>query len=304
MKLIIRLFSFCLFLTACSTADPKEKSSDMSDRNHISVFQGSQYIDDKTYEVVLPASYAQNEERRYPVLYMMDRQNLFVDSMAYGGAAWNIDQVADSLAEAGRIEEVIIVGIDHAGYDRFAEYMPQKPAEALPKDMQDSLMSFLKKPLYADRYLEFLVKELKPLIDQQYRTKAGTEDTFIGGSSMGGLISMYAQCEYPEVFGGALCLSTHWPIFLEDPVPTVPAEIIGYFSQNLPKAKRWYFDYGTKGIDQYYEPYQQQVDSILIAQGYVEGENFISRKFDGHDHNERDWNRRVYIPLEFVFGKK
>jgi hypothetical protein len=121
---------------------------------------------------------------------------------------------------------------------------------------------------------------------------------------MGGLISMYAQCEYPAVFGGALCLSTHWPIFLDDPVPAVPAELVRYFAENLPEGKKWYFDHGTKGIDQYYEPYQQQIDSVLLAHAYLPEKTFLSRKFEGHDHNERDWNRRVHIPLEFAFGKK
>ncbi len=304
MKLTIRSLALLLGLAACSQNDSQDKSNNMPDRYQPAVFQQSQFIDDKNYEVFLPASYAQDEEKRYPVLYMMDRQNLFVDSMAYGGAAWNIDEVADSLVQEGNMQEVIIVGVDHAGYDRFAEYAPQKPMETLPQHMQDSLFNFLQKPLYADRYLEFLVKELKPLIDQQYRTLTEVDNTFIGGSSMGGLISMYAQCEYPDVFGGALCLSTHWPIFLEDPVPIVPAEIVRYFSENLPQGKKWYFDYGTKGIDQYYGPYQQQIDSVMVANGYVEGETFLSQKFEGHDHNERDWNKRVYIPLEFVFGKK
>lgn len=304
MKLTIRFLFISILLTACTEPSQQDQVNNMPDRYQAAVFQGSDFIDDKNYEVFLPPSYTKNEDKRYPVLYMMDRQNLFVDSLAYGGVAWNIDEVVDSLLQAGAMQEIIIVGVDHAAYDRFAEYAPQKPMEAIPQNMQDSLYSFLQKPLYADRYLEFLVKELKPLIDDQYRTLTGVEDTFIGGSSMGGLISMYAQCEYPEVFGGALCLSTHWPIFLEDPVPAVPAEIVRYFSENLPQGKKWYFDYGTKGIDQYYGPYQQQIDSIMIANGYVEGQTFISRKFEGHDHNERDWNRRVHIPLEFAFGKK
>lgn len=304
MKLIISSLAFFVLLTSCAEMESQDHQIKEPDRFQKAVFQQSKFIDDKNYEVFLPPSYAQNEEKRYPVLYMMDLQNLFVDSLAYGGVAWNIDEVVDSLVKAGKMQEIIIVGVDHAGYDRFSEYAPQKPMEALPQEMRDSLLHFLQKPLYADQYLQFLVKELKPKIDEQYRTLTGVEHTFIGGSSMGGLISMYAQCEYPDVFGGALCLSTHWPIFLEDPVPVVPAEIVRYFSQNLPQGKKWYFDYGTKGIDQYYEPYQQQIDSVMLANGYVEGENFISRKFEGHDHNERDWNRRVYIPLEFVFGKE
>ena len=115
---------------------------------------------------------------------------------------------------------------------------------------------------------------------------------------------MYAMCEYPDIFGGALCLSTHWPISMDDSNPEMPAKIISYFAEALPEGKKWYFDHGTKGLDQYYEPYQKRVDSVLLANGYTAEETFISRKFEGHDHNEGDWNRRVHIPFEFALGTK
>jgi predicted alpha/beta superfamily hydrolase len=114
------------------------------------------------------------------------------------------------------------------------------------------------------------------------------------GSSMGGLISLYAICEYPEVFGGAACLSTAWTVAggitareLEKALPD-------------PKTHRIYFDFGTETTDGKYEPLQQQVDSQMKAAGYTEGTNWITKSFPGEPHSERAWRKRVDIPLQFL----
>ena len=114
------------------------------------------------------------------------------------------------------------------------------------------------------------------------------------GSSMGGLISMYAMCEYPQVFGGAGCVSTHFPIgrgialkYLQEHIPD-------------PTSHKFYFDYGTKTVDKNYENYQKRADAILASAGYRQPEKWITRKFEGHEHSEIDWRKRVHIPLEFL----
>lgn len=267
------------------------------------IFSDSKYIDNKQYQICLPKSYITNLSKKYPVLYIMDGQNLFFDSLAYIGHSWNIQNVLDSLVEKGITKEAIIVGIDNAEAKRFSEYMPQKPIEALSQGAQDSLIAFVKYPIVSDKFLAFLTKELKPLIDENYRTLPDVSNTFVGGSSMGGLISMYALCEYPAIFGGAMCLSTHWPIAMDDTSPQIPRELIRYFSNRVPKNKIWYFDYGTVGLDQYYEQYQVQIDSILVKNNYVENENFRSKKFIGHNHNEKYWHNRLHIPLIFMLEK-
>ena len=118
--------------------------------------------------------------------------------------------------------------------------MPQKPLDRLPRSDKDSIRNKVEYTVYSDAFLKFLVRELKPAIDKKYRTKSDTKNTFIGGSSMGGLISMYATCEYPDVFGGAICMSTHWPISLEDTSPSIADEVVGYFERTLPEGKKWY----------------------------------------------------------------
>jgi len=153
---------------------------------------------------------------------------------------------------------------------------------------------------YSDAFLRFLTQELKPYVDEQYRTRTGMPHTYIGGSSMGGLISMYALCEYPERFAGALCLSTHWPVSLENDTPEAAQAIIDYFAENLPAGKRWYFDYGTEGLDRFYAPYQQRVDSILQAQGYQAGQDWLTQIYPGHGHSERFWRERVHLGLRGV----
>jgi len=263
-------------------------------------YPNSNYIGSKSGSVYLPPSYYTDTTRRYPVLYMMDQQNLFFDSLAYGGEAWQLHRTTDSLSRAGQMPEVIIVGIDHAGEKRFLEYLPQQPIEQLPEAQRGSLRAGVGGMPYSDAFLRFLTQELKPYVDEQYRTRTGMPHTYIGGSSMGGLISMYALCEYPERFAGALCLSTHWPVSLENDTPEAAQAIIDYFAENLPAGKRWYFDYGTEGLDRFYAPYQQRVDSILQAQGYQAGQDWLTQIYPGHGHSERFWRERVHLGLRGV----
>jgi predicted alpha/beta superfamily hydrolase len=113
---------------------------------------------------------------------------------------------------------------------------------------------------------------------------------------MGGLISLYAICEYPHIFGGAGCVSTHWPVLKQ--------LIINYLNTHLPDPAnhKLYFDFGTDGLDAEYEPYQIKVDKVLQKGGYVAGKNWITHKFDGHSHHESYWRKRVHIPLKFFLA--
>jgi predicted alpha/beta superfamily hydrolase len=117
------------------------------------------------------------------------------------------------------------------------------------------------------------------------------------GSSAGAMISLYAISEHPDVFGGAACLSTHWP--LGDGV------LVEYFKDKLPDpaTHRIYFDFGTETLDKNYEPYQLKMDAAMEHRGYRDGTNWITCKFKGAEHSEKAWRRRVHIPLEFLLGK-
>ena len=149
----------------------------------------------------------------------------------------------------------------------------------------------------SDEYLKFIVTELKPFIDANYATAANLSNTFIIGSSMGGLISLYAASEYPEVFGGAGCVSTHFPLG--------EGVILEYMKKHLPSPKnhKIYFDYGTETLDAQYEPYQTEADKIMKKKGYKKDKNWITRKFPGEEHSEKSWRKRVDVPITFFLGK-
>lgn len=113
---------------------------------------------------------------------------------------------------------------------------------------------------------------------------------------MGGLVSAYAMCEYPEVFGAAACLSTHRP--------ACQGEMEEYLSEHLPDPAqhRFYFDYGTKTLDSGYEPYQLRVDHVMLKKGFTKEDNWQTRKFNEEDHSEKAWRERVDIPLRFLLA--
>ena len=149
-----------------------------------------------------------------------------------------------------------------------------------------------------------MVTELKPYIDSHFSVKTDKNNTFIAGSSMGGLISMYALCEYPQVFGGAACISTHWPgLFIVENNP-VPQAFYNYLSNNLPSpaTHKIYFDYGTATTDALYPPFQAEVDKIMQQKGFND-KNWKTLRFEGENHSEKAWSKRLHIPFEFLLGK-
>ena len=145
-------------------------------------------------------------------------------------------------------------------------------------------------------YLKFLVTELKPFIDETYPTLPDSADTFVLGSSMGGLISAYAIAEYPDVFGGAACMSTDWTIG--------EGVVARWFNDHWPTPgqNRIYFDYGTETFDAHYEPYQMKMDNFMRKYGYTEEEDWVTRRFEGADHSPKSWNARLHVPLTFLLG--
>ena len=260
----------------------------------------SQYIQPRPIDVWLPPAYDQQRDERYPVLYLHDGQNLFDPALANTGSAWGIDEALERLIHQRVIKGTIAVGIWHTA-QRVGEYMPQEPL-AIPS-IRTAHDRYLREwhaeepgQPQSDAYLHFIVAELKPFIDATYRTQSDRAHTAIMGSSMGGLISLYALCKYPAIFGGAGCLSTHWPIGEE--------ALVEYFGRMLPHAgqHRLYFDYGTETIDALYEPYQLQMDELMRQAGYQRDRDWITRKFPGAAHNEAAWRDRVDIPLRFLLG--
>ncbi|MEM1002201.1 MAG: alpha/beta hydrolase-fold protein, partial [Bacteroidota bacterium] len=222
---------------------------------------------------------------------------------------WKVDDWASQLMSEDKTQEFIVVGIHNIAEIRWFDLFPQKAFDYFEPKVRDSLLA---EPLHTeermdlngDNYLKFLVGELKPIIDSEYSVKSDKEHTFIAGSSMGGLMSMYAISEYPEVFKGAACISTHWVGALPKDNNLLPGVIFNYMEDHFPEAGDHlvYFDYGNETLDQYYPQYAPKVDSILKMKGYTE---YNSRNlfFEGTNHSENAWNKRLDYPFEFLLGK-
>lgn len=301
------LFTNCSLPTTSSTPSVLQVASGRIER--LANFP-SQFISPRNVDIWLPEDY--DPQKRYAVLYMHDGQMLYDSSTTWNKQEWGVDETLSKLLAQQKIRPCIVVGIWNGGANRHAEYFPQKAFEQLPTPFRDSLLQFGKRsdqqvlfatPPQSDRYLQFLTQELKPFIDQKYATRSDRANTFVAGSSMGGLISMYAICEYPHIFGGAACLSTHWIGIFEKENNPIPASFLAYLDQHLPEPSthKIYFDYGTETLDALYEEAQLAVDTLLQAR--YPTPQWKSQKFVGADHSERAWKKRFSIPIRFLLGK-
>jgi len=247
------------------------------------VFRNARFL-----RVWLPPGYddPSNAGRNYPVLYLNDGQNLFESATSFTGVEWQADETADRMIREGAIPAMIFVGLDNAGKDRIREYMPRR---ALPTLMLRGRGS---------RYASFLIKEVMPFMERNYRIAAGPENTGLGGSSLGALIALHTVVVRPGVFGRLLLespslwaanrrmiresrIARHWPerIFLA----TGTAET------------------GRKDLD------QSVVDDVRELAGIFRRAGLDDRRLrlvieEGATHHESAWARRFPEALAFLFG--
>lgn len=268
----------------------------------------SQNVDARNIDVWLPDSYSAKE--KYAVLYMHDGNMLYDAQITWNKQSWEVDDVAGKLLAEGKTKNFIVVGIWNNNDYRHSEYFPQKIINDIPEATRKIVVEEqLKNKPQADKYLKFIVEELKPFIDKNFSVKKDVKNTFIAGSSMGGLISLYAICEYPKIFGGAACLSTHTPMIMKEKItPDVDTDIASkfrdYLRNNLPNPRnhKIYFDYGDQTLDSFYKPFQEKIDLIMVEKGFST-ENWITKYFPGKDHSEKSWSERLDIPMLFLLKK-
>ena len=270
----------------------------------------SKYITARNIDIWLPEGYS--DSTKYAVLYMHDGQMLYDPTQSWNKQAWDVDDVASDLLSKGEVKKFIVVGIWNGGQTRHQDYFPQKPFEQLTSAGKDTVVAQLQRAGRAkeifkpqsDNYLRFIVNELKPFIDKKYSVYKNRENTFIAGSSMGGLISFYAICEYPKIFGGAACLSTHWVGAFTLENNPMPKEFLKYLTEKLPSPNKHkiYFDCGDQTLDALYPDIQKKVDSIMVVKGY-NSNSWLTKYFPGENHSEQAWNKRLNIPLGFLFKK-
>ena len=302
-KLIIMLALLALIVLTIKYMRPPENKIPTVNLGTLERFPQfkSQFIPERDIAVWLPEGYQTGDS--CDVLYMHDGNMLFDATTTWNRQEWQIDEVMDSLIKADAIGRCIVVGIYNTD-DRLNEYFPDKTWQHVDESHRQKTDTTKFK---GDEYLQFIVQELKPFIDERYKPMTSREHTFMMGSSMGGLISLYALCEYPQVFGGVACLSTHLSLAhlgngMDDEV--WPAAFRDYVVQHLPEANSSliYMDHGTKDFDADYGPYQKLLDAAIEAKGWDQ-EHYMSRVYEGDGHNETCWAKRLDQPLVFLLGK-
>ncbi len=234
----------------------------------------------------LPPGY-ETSGARYPVFYLQDGQNLFDPATAFGGVDWRADITADELIRSGRIEPLILAGISNTGVRRISEYTPTRDRIS-------------RKGGKAARYAQMLAREIKPLIDQTYRTRKAAADTAVGGSSLGALAALVAGMEYPRVFGKLALLSPS--VWWDD---GSILRLIEAWTPRQPHSRIW-LDTGTaEGRN----PAKVVEDARLLREalagkGWRESDDLHYEEAEGHAHNEQAWGDRFGPMLEFLFPVK
>jgi predicted alpha/beta superfamily hydrolase len=230
--------------------------------------------------VYVPPMYEADGERRFPVLYMQDGQNLFDPETSFiQGNYWRMGETADALAEARAIEPLIIVGIYNAGVKRVDEYTP----------VEDKRLGGGQ----ADAYGRMLVEELKPFIDAHYRTLPGPEHCGMGGSSLGGLVTLYLGLRYPTVFSRLAVVSPS--VWWQNRAILKTVAALG----EKPALRIW-LDIGTKESTKAV-PDARALRNALIRKGWRLGEDLAYLEADGAEHTESAWAQRVDPMLRVLF---
>jgi predicted alpha/beta superfamily hydrolase len=223
--------------------------------------------------VYLPPSY-DTANRTYPTLYMHDGQNLFDPATSFAGE-WRADETLEAMASEGI--EAIVIGIPNAGTRRLAEYSPfDDPRSG---------------PARAGAYLDFVVGTVKPLVDEAFRTTGERRQTATIGSSMGGLISLYAFFERPDVFG--LCGAVSPSVGFAQRAP------IDYLARAPFVDGRIYMDVGTHELGPYVRLVRRAHD-LLLAKGYRPGRDLLYSEDEGGTHDEAAWAKRLPAALRFL----
>ncbi|MDX6497592.1 MAG: hypothetical protein QOG23_852 [Blastocatellia bacterium] len=245
---------------------------------------------DRDLVVYLPPGYEADKEKRYSVFYLQDGQNLFDGATSFiPGQEWRADEAAQSLITAGKIEPLIIVGVYNTGKDRINEYTPAVDAK-------------YKMGGKADLYGRLLVEELKPFIDAQYRTLKDAKHTGLGGSSLGGLVSLYLGLKYTSVFGRLAVVSPS--VWFAD------HQILHYVEAlaKKPQARIW-LDIGSKEGRDAEEAQKTVADArllkeALVRKGWKTGSDLSYFEAEGAEHNEHAWAARFESILEYLFPRK
>ena len=253
---------------------------DSNPRYSVWKFHSEILPDDRMISVYLPPHYLEQKQQRFPVFYLQDGQNLFDGRTSYiAGKTWNADTTADRLTEAGAIEPVILVGVANTGLRRMAEYTPTRDFKMGGGEGRS--------------YGRLLIEELKPVIDRTFRTLTEAKNTAVGGSSLGGLISLYLGFTHPEVFGKIAVMSPslwwdHRSILNGITQPT-----------SNPNPRIW-LDMGTGEGTRHLRD-AERLERLLLKRGWSSGVDLAYVTAPGAVHDEKAWSDRFGDVLRFLF---
>lgn len=247
-------------------------------------FKSNHLPDDRDVIVYVPPGYEDEPERTYPVLYLHDGQNLFDGRTSFvKDRTWQVREHADAAIEAGEAEPLVVVGIYNTGDRRLAEYTHE--------------YNWQMGGGQADAYGKLITRELMPWIASQYRVRQDRENTGLGGSSLGGLVSLYLGLRYPTVFGKLAVMS-----------PSVwwnHKSILGYLNEHAPqmweRPKMW-LDVGDREGQKAVRD-AEHLARRLKANGWKPGESLHFEKVEGGTHDEASWAGRVRAMLKFLFPR-
>lgn len=239
--------------------------------------------------VWLPPSYPLEIGRRFPVIYLHDGDNIFdPETSPVSRVDWAADEWVRLLSLEGAMQECIIVAVCH------------------PEGFTEDNFDFRDVDLSPERggaaYAQFIARELVGYIDSHYHTQARSEARVLGGSSLGALNGFYTALHHPGIFTKYICLSTAFED-LSDSLPQDASQLLALENEPaLPHNVKMYFDYGTVGLDECYEPYHRELDALLHAKGWKEGQNFRIVRVPGGSHDELSWRLRFGDALRFLFS--
>ena len=232
--------------------------------------------------IFVPPGYDSEEERRYPVLYLHDGQNLFDPKTAFLGNDWGLAEVAEEMIQTSRIEPVIIVGIYNGGEDRIREYTPVRDRRGNGGG--------------ARAYGKWIVQDLKPFIDREYRTLPDKMNTGLGGSSLGGLVTLYLGLQYPRVFGKLIVMSPS--------IWWAQRAIFKDVKKLREKLRlRIWLDTGTCEGQRPEDCLKntKELCSTLVKKGWQLGRDLAYVEDEGAGHDEKAWGFRMRHALQFLF---
>lgn len=232
--------------------------------------------------IYLPPGYSERETLRYPVLYMQDGQNLFDPERAYvPGQSWLLHEAADRAIASRKAAPMILVGIDHASAARIDEFTPTREPQRNAGGR-------------ADDYARLLIEEVKSVMDARFRTRPERASTVIGGSSLGGLLSMYVGLRHPDVFGGIAAMSPS--VWWHD---RVILDTVDRFSA-VDRPRIWLDIGGREGSEALQDA--RTLRDHLTARGWNGRSDLRFVEDRRADHSERAWARRAQRMLEYLFG--